>query len=117
MRVLVPEPDHDSLLLDDDEPTSRVHVFVADDYFGASRVFVLDEVLERAGVVPGLQWLAQFAAGEFETQPGPVTPHVYHRAADGSTSVVTHQGEEGIEILVEGAFGQAFNAVMGDGRD
>lgn len=63
------------------------------------------------------EWLAQFAAGEFESQPGPVTPHAYHRAADGSTSVVTHQGEEGIEILVAGAFGQAFNAVMGDGRD
>ncbi|QOK21718.1 hypothetical protein IGS73_11255 [Janibacter indicus] len=78
-----------------------------------------DSVLPVAGpgVLPGLEWLAQFAAGEFETQPGPVTPHVYHRAADGSTSVVTHQGEEGIEILVEGAFGQAFNAVMGDDRD
>lgn len=140
----LPDPDHDTLLLDDDEPTSRVHVLVADDYFGASRVLVLDEVLERAGivsppgglllalpfrhvlvvlpvagpgVVPGLQWLAQFAAGEFESQPGPVTPHVYHRAADGSTSVVTHQGEGGIEIVVEGAFGQAFNAVMGDGGD
>lgn len=73
----LPDPDHDSLLLDDDEPTSRVHVLVADDYFGASRVLVL-VVLPAAGpgVLPGLEWLAQFAAGEFETQPGPVTPHV-----------------------------------------
>ncbi|WP_282070787.1 hypothetical protein [Janibacter hoylei] len=138
----LPAPDHDSVLVDQDDPTSRVHVLVTDDYFGASRVLVLDEVLEQAGiasppgglllaipfrhvlvvlpvagpgVLPGLQWLAQFAAGEFETQPGPVTPHVYHRAADGSTSVITRRGEGGIDVVVEGAFARAFtDAVEGD---
>lgn len=87
----------DSVLVDEDDPTSRAHVLVTDDYFRASRGLVLDEVLEQAGIasppgglllaIPfrhlvvlpvsgsgvllGLQWLAQFAAGEFETQPGP----------------------------------------------
>lgn len=43
------------------------------------------------------------------------SPPEYHRAADGSTSVVTRRGEGGIDVVVEGAFARALtDAVEGD---
>ncbi|MGW4584533.1 hypothetical protein ACWEKV_09995 [Janibacter hoylei] len=43
------------------------------------------------------------------------SPPEYHRAADGSMSVVIRRGEGGIDVVVEGAFARAFtDAVEGD---
>lgn len=140
----LPPPAHQSLQVDEADPTSRVHVFAADDFFGASRLLVLDDVLAAAGVVvppggllvaapfrhvlavlpvagpgviPALSWLVGMAAGEFESQPGPITPHVYHRTPDGRTSVVTRAGEQGPEVVVDGEFGAALDAVTGGRRE
>lgn len=140
----LPPPEHGTRLLDDADESSRVHFFVSDDFFGASRLLILHEVLSRAGVatgpgglliaipnrhviavhpmtgpgvVPALNWLVRFAQDDFDTQPGSVSPLVYHLTADGLSSVVTRVGESGHEVVVEGAFGEAFMAVLGDVED
>lgn len=140
----LPPPRHETTLVDDDEPTSRVHLFGADDFFGAARLLVIYDVLERAkvahgsggllvampyrhvlvvhpvtgpGVLRAVEWLVRFAEGEYETEPGPVSPHVYHLAADGRTSVITRPGESGNAVHVEGAFQEAFLEVFADDED
>lgn len=137
----LPPPEHGTRLLDDADESSRVHFFVSDDFFGASRLLVLHEVLSRAGiatgpggvlvavpnrhvivvhplagpgVVPALNWLVPFAQEDFDTQPGSVSPHVYHLAADGRAGLVTREDEDGHAVVVEGAFGEAFLAATGE---
>lgn len=38
----------DTLHGTDSDPTSAVHIFASDDFFGASRLLVLDHLLERS---------------------------------------------------------------------
>lgn len=142
--VELPLPDHSTKLLDEDDPTSRVHFFGTDDFFGASRLLVIHDLLARVdvahgrgglliavpyrhvlvvhpisgtGVVPALNFLVRCAEGEYETEPGPVSPHVYHLASDGRTSVVTRAGESGNAVFVEGAFQEAFMEAIADDAD
>jgi len=110
------------------DPTSVVHVMVADDFFGAARVCVLDQILastlgvERPrhgvlvavpnrhvmavhvpagpGLLPALNTLAALAAGESVEAPGPISPFVYLMCADGTIEQVTTRGEDG-ELVVD----------------
>jgi hypothetical protein len=110
------------------DPTSVVHVMVTDDFFGAARVCVLDQILastlgvERPphgvlvavpnrhvmavhvpagpGLLPALNTLAALAAGESVEAPGPISPFVFLMCADGSIEQVTTRGEDG-ELVVD----------------
>lgn len=140
----LPLPRYGTTLADADEPTSRVHLFGADDFFGAARLLVIHDVLERAdvaygaggllvampyrhvlvvhpvtgpGIVRAVEWLVRFAEGAYEVEPGPVSPHVYHLAADGRTSVITRPGESGNALHLEGAFQEAFLEAFADDED
>lgn len=141
----LPPPEHQSYCPEEDDPTSRVHLFVTDDFFGAARLLVLDELLERAGVEVGpggvllcapcrhvlvvhplvgpgvlaaLRWMVAFARGEHETQPGPVSPHVFHRAADGQVVQATQVDEAGqISVVAEDGLADALTEILGEPED
>lgn len=135
----LPAPHHDVLDSDPSRSDAVVHLLAADDFFGASRVLLLDEVLagigiERPrhgvllavpnrhllavhvlgglGVVTALQALTNLAAGEHDARPGPVSPHVYYRAADGRAEQVTHPDPDGrVGVHVRGLLAEAFAAL------
>ena len=125
------------VLGDDAEPTSRVHVFVGD-FFGASRLIVLDDVLrdelgverpahgalvavphrhvlvvhvvQGPGVVSALRLMAGFAAGEHAGAAGSLSPHVFH-ARHGRIEQVTETGPGGPSVHVRGSLQDAFRAL------
>jgi hypothetical protein len=133
---------HETVRVDEDDPTSDVHV-LAGDFFTASRIVVLDDVLrdelgiERprhgvliavpnrnvlavhplsgGGVVPALTFLVHLARGEHDAAPGALSPDVYF-AKDGRVERVTSPGDDGSVIVsVEGRLGEAFAALgLGD---
>jgi hypothetical protein len=110
------------------DPTSVVHVMVADDFFGAARVCVLDQVMAAAlgverpkygvlvavpnrhvmavhvptgtGLLAALNTLAALAAGESVEAPGPISPFVYLISPDGHIEQVTARGDDG-ELVVD----------------
>jgi hypothetical protein len=110
------------------DPTSVVHVMVADDFFGAARVCVLDQVLAASlgverprhgvlvavpnrhvmavhiptgtGFLAALNTLAALAAGESVEAPGPISPYVFLITPDGVVEQVTTRGEDG-ELVVD----------------
>lgn len=125
----LPPPDHE--LIDHD-----VHVLVSTDFFGASRVLLHDELLDRVGagprpfgtlvalpdraallvhvlrdatVVHALHLMARAARGR-QDAPGPLSPHVYYRSPDGTFQQVTQYDGDRLEVHVDGAFGEAMAA-------
>ena len=126
----LPAPARQDLHGDPDRQDGTVHVFTSEDFFGASRLLLLDEllagpgverpahgvllvvpnrhllavhVLRGPGVVAAVDVLVRMAAGEHAGRPGPVSPHVYFRAADGRTQQVTGVEDDGsTAVRVEG---------------
>jgi hypothetical protein len=122
------------------DPTSVVHVMVADDFFGAARVCVLDQVMAAAlgverpkygvlvavpnrhvmavhvptgtGLLAALNTLAALAAGESVEAPGPISPFVYLISPDGHIEQVTARGDDG-ELVVDatGALADVMDAL------
>ena len=70
-------------------------------------------VLGGLGVVTALQTLTRLAAGEHDSRPGPVSPHVYYRAADGRVEQVTFPEPDGrgVGVHVRGLLAEAFAAL------
>ncbi len=124
----LPAPARQDVAADPERDDATVHVLTSTDFFGASRVLVLDEVLagmgiERpshgvlvcvpnrhllalhvlrgVGVVAAMNVMVQLARGECDGRPGPVSPHVYYRAVDGQTQQVTRVDPEQGSIAVE----------------
>lgn len=122
LRAL-PMPDHQVV---GEEPGEDVHVFATEDFFGASRVLVLPDLLARLGahipatgafvavpnrhlllvhlpvgpgVVGALNWMATVAMNEYPEAPGPVSPHVYHVTPDLHGQQVTRKGDDGSVTL------------------
>ena len=122
-----------TVLADDRLPASAVHLFGTDDFFGASRFLVLEQLLsEQLGVqtmelgclvaVPNRHLLvvhvisdptaataaiglmAQLAHAECDSRPGPISPHVYYRAADGDTEQLSSLAEDGFVLDPAGQF-------------
>ena len=125
----LPAPDHE--LLEHD-----IHVLVAQDFFGASRLLLHDEVLDAVGagprpfgtllalpdrsallvhvlrdatVVHALHLMARIARGRQDT-PGPLSPHVYYRSPEGALQQITRYEGDGIQVHVDGAFADAMSA-------
>lgn len=135
------EPMHHQVLQGDPErDDADVHVLTSDDFFGPSRLLVLDEVMAGLGipasphgvlvavpnrhllvvhpitglgVVGAMQLTARISTGECDSQPGAVSPHVYYRPASGAMGEqVTHVDEDGaMTIQVDGALAEAFGAL------
>ncbi|WP_265523530.1 hypothetical protein [Oerskovia flava] len=136
----LPPPEHRAVDADPGRPDAVVHVFASDDFHGASRLLLLDEVLathvgvespahgvlfavphrhllaahvvEGTGVLRAVGLLARLARSEHADAPGPVSPHVYYKGPDGVVETVTRTGDEG-EVVVDstGSLGTALRAV------
>ncbi|MFB9314095.1 hypothetical protein [Nocardioides plantarum] len=132
------EPMHrQTITADPERHDADLHLLVSDDFFGPSRVLVLDEVmaglgieagphgvllavpnrhllalhpLGGVGVVAAMRLLAEIGTGEYEGQPGALSPHVYFRPASGGPiEQVTRVEEDGtVVIAVDGALADAF---------
>lgn len=139
LRAL-PQPQHKVIRADPEREDSIVHLFAADDFFGAARLAILPEVLahvgverpahgvllavpnrhlllvhplEGPGVIPAVQLLVRMATAEFQGHTGPLSPQVYYRSADGEVQQVTSQDEDegSVAVRVEGPFAEAFDAM------
>lgn len=124
----LPEPAATTVLAQEDDPTSAVHLLVSEDLFGASRLLVLDEVLQAAlahqlgelgafvvvphrhllgvhlpmtaaGTLAALSLLTQVGMGEHADAPGPVSPFVFHVDRSGEGRQVVFAGEDGTPQL------------------
>ncbi len=137
----LPAPGRQDVAADPERDDATVHVLTSDDFFGASRVLVLDEVLagigvERPshgvlvcipnrhllalhvlsgmGVIAAMNVMVQMARGECDARPGPVSPHVYYRAVDGQTQQVTRVDPDQGSVAVE-VIGPLHKAFVGLG--
>ncbi len=117
------------------ELSAGVHLFIADDVLGASRLLVLDEVLasrlrlerpahgtlvivpnrhllavhvltDLSAVAPALQLLSELALVEHRLA-GPVSPWVYYRGVDGRVSLLTPSADPASPARLDPAFGRA----------
>jgi hypothetical protein len=134
----LPAPQHQTILGNDDDPESAVHVFVTDgeDLLGASRLLVLDtllptveglppathgvlvavpnrhllavHVLTGLSVLTAMQTLAAIAEGEHSEAPGPLSPEVFYLPRNAPAEQVTRIEDGKRIVAVDGAFAQAF---------
>ena len=137
----LPRPELMSLDADEDRDDAMVHLFVSDDYFGASRVLVLDtlladvlrrespthgclvavpnrhllavHLLDGLGVISAVQVLASVAEGECRDKPGPISDAVFYLPPSGpAESIITRADDGGVTInAADGAFSQALAAL------
>lgn len=139
LRAL-PAPSVESLRADEARPDSVVHIFIADDFFGASRVLLLDEllasalhvegaphgclvavpnrhvlavhILEGVGVVAASRVLMDLGASQCATSPGPISPDVYYLPVRGMGQRVGYVEDDGAaRFVVEGRLQEAFVAL------
>lgn len=143
LRAL-PAPEHQVV---GDEPGGDVHVFTTDDFFGASRLLVLPDLLAGIGaripetgvfvavpnrhlflvhlpvgpaVISAMQWMVTVATNEYPEAPGPVSPHLYHLTTGFEAQQVTGQDPDGtIAIEVRDQVADAFEqlGLIGDTED
>lgn len=101
---------HEQVLLDESVPDSVVYSFVQEDFFGAARILVVDQLLSEfgierpshgilfsipdrhtltlhvingEGVVPALKMLVPYTVDQHFSNPGAISPNVYYRSAEG----------------------------------
>lgn len=139
LRAL-PAMHQDTIRADPERDDASVHVLTTDDFYGPSRVLVMDEVLaglgiappthgvlvavpnrhllalhplEGPGVVAALGLLARISTGEHEEKHGALSRHVYFLPADGSAAQqVTSFADDGtLTIGVVGALAEVFGAI------
>lgn len=132
--LALPTPTHRVVHGTDEPPGGEVHLLVSDDHFGASRAFVLHEmlasvlrverpsngvlvavpnrhlvvvhVIEDAGVLDALQLMVNVVRSQFEAEVGPVSPHLYYLPADDEAEQITSIDEERTTIEARGALGE-----------
>jgi hypothetical protein len=132
----LPRPELMSLDADENRTDAMVHLFVSDDYFGASRVLVLDtlladvlrrespahgclvaipnrhllavHLLDGLGVLAAAQVLAGVAEGECRDKPGPISDAVFYLPPTGpAESIATYADDGAVTInAADGAFGR-----------
>lgn len=120
------------MLLDDDDPTNDAAVyyeFRSDDFFGAARVIVLDELLRRTlseevpeygalialpnrhtllvhllhdapAALMALRAMAQAAVEEYGDSPGPLAPHVWYLDRFGDAVRLTDLEDTGLRVRI-----------------
>lgn len=109
-----------------DEPGGDVHLFATDDFFGASRLLVLPDLLASIGaripeagafvavpnrhlllvhlpvgpaVIGAMNWMVTVAAREYPEAPGPVSPHLYHLTPDLHAQQVSRRDPDGTTAM------------------
>lgn len=140
LRAL-PAPEHQVV---GDDPGGDVHVFATDDFFGASRLLVLPDLLATIGaripdagvfvavpnrhlllvhlpvgpaVVGAMNWMLTVATREYPEAPGPVSPHLYHLTADLRAQQVSRRDPDGTTAMeVRDQVAEAFErlGLLGD---
>ncbi len=133
----LPDLPADPLLADLADPGSTVWVLAGDDFFGATRVLVLEQllaanditvgaagllvavphrdlillhVLTGPGVVQGLNLMLRLAARQHAGGQGPLVPDVFHLGPDllaGGATQVTRHEEGRVVVQVSGSFATA----------
>lgn len=136
--LVLPALEHQVIQADPERDDAAVHVLTGDDFFVPSRLLVLDEVLaglglgaaphgvlvvvpnrhlmalhvlSGVGVVAAMQLLTRIGAGECDTQPGALSPHVYFRAPTGDVEQVTRVDDGALVVEVAGALATSFAAL------
>lgn len=133
----MPIPQHEVLHPEEGDPDSAVHVFTSDeaDLLGASRVLVIDDLLERAGVEVGphgllvvlpnrhllavhvlrgaevlaaVRVLVAIADGESSGTPGPLSDELFYLPPDGPAEQITRREDGRRIVAVDGALAEAF---------
>ncbi|GAB3295895.1 hypothetical protein GCM10027298_05740 [Epidermidibacterium keratini] len=135
LRALPPQ--HYDQFAPPDNPAAAIHVLEGEDFFGASRVLVLEDALAKAGarldlrngaliampgrsglaihpvldsegVVTAMTTLIGFANGDMV---GTVSTNVYFRAPDGTLQQVSFADNGQAEVRVVGPFEDAMRAI------
>ncbi|NHN56097.1 hypothetical protein G9U51_09945 [Calidifontibacter sp. DB0510] len=135
----LPVPAHDTITPDTDAPNSMIHVFTAEDFFGASRLVVLPSLLERAmgaaipphGVlvaVPNRHLLlvhfpqdesvllaahAMIAISRTESsgRPGPISSELFHVTPDLVGTRLSSTTDDGVSFEVTGPVEDMFRSL------
>lgn len=133
----LPLPTHSTYLIDETKPSTLLHFFHSADYFGAARVVVLPDLLRRAldtaipphGVIVALptrhslnvhlpqdadtlqviNTLAVATVNQYDAEPGPVSPHLFHIGPDMIATQLTRLDDEGkVIVTVDGPIRDMF---------
>lgn len=133
----LPRPSVRDISADRDRDDATVHALMSEDFFGASRVLLMHELLagigieaprhgvlfaiptrhlaalhvpRGPGVLAALNLLVRLAQTEYESGPGSLSRHVYYRCADGSTQQITSYDDdaERVEVTVDGRLHDVF---------
>lgn len=132
----LPTPHHE-IVGDPGEGDQLVHLFISEDFFGASRLLVLEDVFARAskqpfdaphgtlvvvpnrhvlgvhvlsgaGLVAAVSELTRIAAREVPGYGAPLSTDVYYRSTDGALQQVSSRDPQGRSVMkVEGALMKA----------
>ncbi|MEO6701193.1 MAG: hypothetical protein ABI140_17620, partial [Jatrophihabitantaceae bacterium] len=130
----LPAPELITVRADPALATSRVHLFQTEDFYGASRLLVLANLLrEQLGIegseagylvaVPhrhllivhrisdtpamlaAIRLIGPLAEREHASKPGPISPHVYLLGPDAPPEQVSRLTENGLAVQASGQFG------------
>lgn len=133
----LPTPIVHRRLADPAQQDSEVFGLHSDDVYGASRLLVIDQVLRQTlelvvpqaglvvavpnrhlllihvvtgpGVVPAMARMAGIADEEYQGQPGPLSPHLFHLAKDYQATQITEDHDGQRSIMVQGTFRTALH--------
>lgn len=139
----LPPPEVITNWADEGRDDSAVYQLLSGDFFGASRVLVLDQllaevlrveptehgclvavpsrellvvhVLSGRGVVPAIEMMVNLAQAAYDAWSGPISNQLFHLPGDGTGQAVTHTnpGDNQVEVRVMGRFQDTFNALVG----
>lgn len=129
----LPSPHHSTVHGPSRHPSTEIHMFQSEDFFGASRIAILPELLAEIGIerpahgvmltipnrhlaavhvisgdglLDALRTMIRIGHGEHDGHEGAISPEVFYRAADGETQQLTWTtSEQSVELRVSGRFG------------
>lgn len=133
----LPDPEHTSMQGIRNDPATEVHLFATDDFFGASRIAILPELLGSIGIerpshgvligipnrhlltvhvvsgdglLAALRTMIKIGHAEHDGREGAITPEVFYRAADGETQQLTWTtDEQSVQLRVSGRFAEVLD--------
>lgn len=138
LRAL-PAPSYHVVTGDHDRTDADVHIFETEDYHGASRALLLNELLATfagveapphgtlfvvpdrhlvaahtlsgAGVVAATRLLVDIVLTEYVNAPGRMSPHLYYRTSDGVVEQLSRREGTGLVMGVTGRFESALTSL------
>ena len=127
----LPLPSHSTYTIDETKPSTELHFFHSEDFFGAARVMVLPDLLRRtigveipphgvlvaiptrhtlnvhvpkdAETIQVINTLAVATVNQYDAEPGAITPDVFHIGPDMIATQLTRVDDEGkVVVTVDG---------------